>query len=215
MKTLIAAIITSTALAGSAYAEVLSFDDVPGGSIQGRYGDVGAYKDFAFSANLRWIDTVGSSYNYGAVSGDFTLLNLTGGTGVVTAADGSDFTFAGISAKRWATPPESGGADGLFGTLSGYRDGEEVWSIATALNGSFRFFGPQQGAIDALRLGFGHYFLADNLELADADTDETDLIVPVVVPAAFPLLLSGIGGLIVLHRISRRRARRRRRQSLV
>lgn len=123
MRQAFAAAMACTVIAGSAAADVLSFDNVPGGSTQGRYGNVGTYGGFAFSENLKWIDTVGSSYNFGAVSGDFTLLNLSSGAGVVTASDGSDFTFGGLWAKVWGTPTDSGGADTLFGILAGLKNG--------------------------------------------------------------------------------------------
>ena len=44
----------------SANAVLLTFDDVPGGSIQNTYADVTSYKGFNFTSNLDWIDLVGS-----------------------------------------------------------------------------------------------------------------------------------------------------------
>ncbi len=108
-----------------AQALVLTFDDVPGGSSQGGFGDLpspvgsGSYLGFQFSATLDWIDVVGGTWNFGAHSGDFAILNNLGGPGVVTEANGEDFTFTGLWAKRWNTAPDSGGEPSLVGTLEG------------------------------------------------------------------------------------------------
>ncbi len=152
-------------LAASANASILTFEDIPGGSIQGSAGNMPTYQGFNFSATLDWWDLVGSSWNYGAHSGDFALLNNHGGIGIVTDAGGADFTFDGLWAKAWATQPESGGADALFGVLEGYNNGSLVWSVNTSLNGSYEFYGPQAGAIDQLNLGFGNFFLVDDIAL--------------------------------------------------
>ena len=148
-----------------ASALTLTFDDVPGGSLQNTYGDMPTYGGFNFSFTLDWIDLVGSGWPYGAHSGEFGILNNNGGVGTISAADSSDFTFDGLWAKRWATPPQSGGADTQFGTLSGYNNGVLVWLVLTSLNGSYEFYGPQAGAIDELQLNFGNFFLADDLSL--------------------------------------------------
>lgn len=155
----------SFCLFSSVNASTLTFDDIPGGSVQNTYADVGTYEGFAFSSNLDWIDVVDSTWNFGAVSGDFALLNNNSGIGTITEQSGADFTFDGLWAKSWATGPESGGVDSLLGTLSGYNNGSLVWSVATSLNGSYEFYAAQLGLIDELRLGFGNYFLVDNLSL--------------------------------------------------
>lgn len=173
-------------------AALLTFDDVPGGSIQNDYGDMPTYQGFNFSSTLDWIDLVDSTWNYGAISGDFGLVNNDGGTGIVTEANNADFTFDGLYAKKWNTPVESGGTDLLTGLLSGYNNGELVWEVATGLNGSYEYYGAQTGAIDELRLGFGNTFLVDDITLSSA----------VPVPAAAWLFGSG---LLALAGISRRK----------
>ncbi|HEX6214764.1 MAG TPA: hypothetical protein VFZ38_08100, partial [Vicinamibacterales bacterium] len=95
---------------------------------------------------------------------EFGILNNLGGVGVVKASDGSDFTFDGLWARWWPTEPQPG-VNSLFGTLSGYDDGLQVWSVATSLNETYKFYGPQAGAIDELRLGFGDIFFVDDLLL--------------------------------------------------
>ena len=96
-----------------AQADVLTFDDVPGQSLD-QFGPVPAgYHGFNFNCSscsldhdrVDWINTGPSSTNwpFGTRSGEFSLLNNFGGTGVVTATDGSDFTFDGVWAKAWAT----------------------------------------------------------------------------------------------------------------
>jgi hypothetical protein len=170
-------------------AALLTFDDVPGGSIKGKYGDMPTYQGFNFSPTLDWLDVENS---YGANSGSFALINNESGAGMIVEAGTSDFTFDGLWAKRFRTPPNSGGADTLFGTLSGYNDGNLVWEIVTGLNGSYEYYGAQAGMIDELRLDFGNYFLVDDLELN-----------AVPVPAAVWLFGTG---LIALLGVARRRS---------
>lgn len=183
---------------GHLKADTLTFDDVPGGSIQNWVGDMPTYKGFNFSYTLDWVDVVGSSWNYGAHSGDFALLNNYGGVGVVVDAGGFDFTFDGLWAKQWGTAPNSGGIDTLFGTISGYKDGSLVWSTNTALNGSYKFFGPQSGLIDELRLGMGNHFLADDISLNMS---------PVPTPSSFAAL-AGMGAVGTIAAVRRRRKRK-------
>lgn len=183
---------TVLVLSNSVNAVTLTFDDVTGGSIQNNYGDVTNYQGFNFTSNLDWIDVEGSSWNYGAHSGDFALLNNDYGTGIITEANNADFTFDGLWAKKWGTAIDSGGTDSLLGTLSGYNDGVEVWTIDTSLNGSYEYYEAQAGAIDELKLSFGDNFLVDNLVLNE--------ISQVPVPAAAWLFGSGLVGLVGLAR---------------
>jgi len=53
--------------------------------------------------------------------------------------------------------------DSLFGTLEGWSNGVQVWSIATGLNGSYEFYGAQVGSIDELHLGFSDNFIVDDI----------------------------------------------------
>ena len=177
-------------------AALMTFDDVPGGSISGSYGDMPTYQGFNFSSTLDWIDVVNSSSNYGAHSGDFALINNETGAGIIIEAGTMDFTFDGLWAKSSRTAPESGGEDILFGTLSGYNDGNLVWEVATGLNGSYEYYAAQAGMIDELRLDFGNFFLVDDLELTTA-------ITAVPVPAAAWLFISGF---ITVLGVARRRA---------
>jgi len=167
--------------AQSANAIILTFDDHANAS-QNAVGTVGDnYNGFNFSTNLEWIDTVGSSWNYGAVSGEFTLLNNLAGIGYITEENGADFSFGGLWARSW------GDVDTL-GFLAGYNDGDLVWEIDTSLNGTFDFFGAQTAAIDELHLGFGNYFLVDDLELNSPPIDVPE-------PAQIILLLLGLAGI--------------------
>lgn len=170
-----------------ANATLLTFDDIPGGSIQGNVGDMPTYLGFNFSFTLDWIDVVGSTWNYGAHSGDFAILNNNGGIGTITAADGSDFTFDGLWAKRWATGIESGGIDTSFGTLRGYNNGQLIWNISTSVNGSYEYYVAQAGMIDELRLGFGNIFLVDDLCLNGGNCMTSTISEPA------PLILLGFG----------------------
>lgn len=183
---------TALALSTSVNAVTLTFDEITGGSMQDSFGDVINDQGFNFTSNLDWIDVEGSNWNHGAYSGDFALLNNDNGTGIITEANNADFTFDGLWAKKWGTAIDSGGADSLFGTLSGYNDGVEVWTINTSLNGSYEYYEAQAGAIDELKLGFGNYFLVDDLVLNEMS--------PVPVPAAAWLFGSGLIGLVGLAR---------------
>lgn len=192
MKKITHLIITPLILiaAQNAAAVVLNFEEVPdGGSTQNSFGVMPTYQGFDFtseSSTLHWIDVVDSSWDYGAVSGDFALTNNFSGAGVIIEASSVDFTFDGLYAKKWGTDPDSGGEDSLFGTLSGYKDGDLVWEMATGLNGSYEYYGAQAGLIDQLRLDFGNNFLVDDIVLNAA----------VPVPAAAWLFASGLIGLI-------------------
>ncbi len=188
----------------SVNAVVLTFEDVPLGSLQNRYGDMPTYEGFNFSSNLNWMDVRGSRWNYGAHSGEFALLNGYGGIGIITDAGGADFTFDGLWAKKWGTPMQSGGVDSLFGSLSGYNDGSEVWNVATGLNGSYEFYGAQLGLIDELRLDFGDFYLVDDISLnySSITTLNASSIPAVPIPAATWLFGTALIGLVG---ISRRR----------
>lgn len=162
-STLIGAL-AAALLLPTAGAETLTFDDV---GVQNNYINFDQpYRGFNFSFTLDVIDVVGTGvWDFGARSGEFALLNNYGGVGTVTAVDGSEFTFDGVWAKAWVTAPESGGAPSVFGSMRGLNDGVVVWSVDTAINGSYQFFGAQAGQIDTLELGFGNFFLADDLSL--------------------------------------------------
>lgn len=173
---------------GSANAALLTFDDISDGSTP--IGNVSTYKNFNFSSNLVWIDVVGTPRNYGAVSGEFGLLNNEGSIGVITAATGASFSFDGLWAKLWGRPTDSGGADTLHGSISGYNNGNLVWNTNTSLNGSYEFYADQTGEIDELRLDLGDHFLIDDIALTSIATS----VVPV--PAAAWLFGSGLIGLV-------------------
>lgn len=193
MKKFISLIITPLILftATAASAVVLTFDDVPGGSIQNSYGNMPTYEGFNFSSTLDWIDVESVTWNFGAHSGDFALVNNELGAGFIISADAADFSFGGLWAKEYGTPPDSGGADSIFGNISGFKDSIEVWNIEAGLNGSYQYFGPQTALIDELRIDFGNrnLFLVDDIELT-----------AVPVPAAAWLFGSGLIGLASIAR---------------
>lgn len=186
MKRLLLASLLS--LAGvTANATVLTFDDIPGVA-QNSFGSVGTYAGYSFNSTLNWIDTVGSSWNYGAVSGDYTLLNNYGGVGVIAAIGGGDFTFDGLWAKVWSSQ------SARTGTIRGFNNGLEIWTSSVLLTSQFSYFGGVSGAIDELRLDFGNYFLVDNLALNEG----TGNTVPE--PASLALLGLGLVGVAATRR---------------
>lgn len=190
MKRLLLASLLSVA-GMTANATVLTFDDIPGVA-QNSYGAIGTYAGYSFTSTssnrLDWIDTVGSLWNYGAVSGDYTLLNNVGGTGIIAAIGGGDFTFDGLWARVW------GGQSARTGTIRGFNNGLEIWTSGVQLGTQFDYFGGVSGAIDELRLDFGNYFLVDNLALNEG----TGNTVPE--PASLALLGLGLVGVAATRR---------------
>lgn len=178
---------TAIVLASSVSATVITFDDHPNVA-QNSWGAIGTYDGFTFKGGndrLDWIDTVGSYWNYGAVSGDFTMLNNYGGTGVITAANGSDFTFDGLWAETW------GRASARNAYIEGYNNGALVWVSTIVLNPTFSYFDGMSGGIDELRLNFGNFFLVDNLALNESQVPE---------PASLSLFGLALAGLVVARR---------------
>ena len=204
MKSVLAALAVWIIGSSSASATTLTFEDVPG-STSNWYGDIPTYQGFIFNYTLDWIDLVDSYWSYGAKSGEFAVLNNYGGTGVISAANGGHFSFDGLWAKAWGTQPESDGFSNLFGFLEGWSDGQRVWGIDTALNGSYQHFGPQAGLIDELHLGFGNHFLADDIQLTEHVSVGGE-VAAVPLPSSLGLLLGGVGGIAFAARRCKRQA---------
>jgi len=167
---------------------VLSFDDYHA-TAQDSNGKIeGAYGGFNFSAigghtdDLYWIDTVDSANNYGAISGDFTMLNNFGGSGVITAADDSEFTFTGMYTRMWDSYNIN------YDGIRGYLDGVEIFYIGVDLSTTWQYVAGNSIQIDELRLDLASYFLVDDLEL-NGD------ISSVPEPASLALLVLGLLGL--------------------
>ena len=153
-------------VAGNAYCILLTFEDIPN-STANTYGEFPtSYNGFSFTSNLDWIDTVGSSWNYGSVSGQFTVLNNNSGVGIITAADGSDFSFTSIWARIWGTGTRTG-------DIQGYKDGSLVWTQSMSISTTWAYLESEHfESIDELRINLGNHFLIDDLTLNETTIPE-------------------------------------------
>lgn len=131
------------------------------------------------------LDTVGSDYEYDSISGEHILFSPAGSYPwgsypVITAADGSDFTFGGV----WARALE--GSRNF--SIEGYKDDVMVWSdFSLTLNTDWSYYSGSSILFDTLILNFGGDYAVDDLAL-------NETVVPV--PAAVWLFGSGLIGLV-------------------
>ncbi|MGD8837641.1 MAG: PEP-CTERM sorting domain-containing protein [Desulfobacteraceae bacterium] len=174
---------------GVASATILTFDDHPD-TAQNSWGRIGSYGGFDFGCSnsnnrLEWIDTVSSSWDYGAISGDFTMVNAFHGSGIITSSSGGLFTFDGLWSRIWGTNPINRKVN-----IDGYLDGTLVWSSSYTLTQAWSHLAGGSGLIDELYLNYGTNFLVDNLALNKSGS------IPTPEPSTMLLLGSGMVGLV-------------------
>ncbi len=176
----------------TAQAIVLTFDDIPGQTLNG-YGPIGSnYHGFDFGATnylnrMDWIDT-GSSVSgwpFGARSGYFTMLNNYYGDAVITQTGGGTFTFTGMWIEGWSNLSQAGYVEGFLGGFSQYQTSFTAGSTFGYVTGS-------AAPIDKLVIHTTSNFLVDDLALNGG--------APVPVPATLLLLAPGLAGLAAVRR---------------
>ncbi len=139
----------------SLFAETLDFEAI---GVNNSYKDVGTYLGFVFTTNLDVIDTVDSNWNYGAVSGQFSVLNNNGGTGIITKQNGGTFSFQSLWTRSWGTSNQGTGK-----LIVGKLNGVTVGTISFSLTATWTMITANFENIDTLELQFGNHFLVDDI----------------------------------------------------
>lgn len=182
-RAIFAAFLTIASL--GANAAVITFDNT--NVQQNSYAHVSQMNGFSFSSYTLVIDTVGSPYwNYGAKSGDYTLLNNNYSADMVIMKVGNaDFTFNSLWARSW-------GDTNYSGLIRGFNNGAMVYSSNASMTTTFKQFNGSGIMIDELRLSFNGPYLIDNLALNEQQK--------VPEPASIALLGLGLAGIAALRR---------------
>jgi hypothetical protein len=195
------ALAMSIAVSGSAQATVIGFDDLGGNQQLTPSGYNGLEWNNIYVLDATNPNFIPSGYNNGLVSSNNVAFNGFGGPASFFTADQSNFTLSSMFLTgAWN--------DLLDVLIEGYDNGNFVVnslltvSSLTATNFVFNWTGIDEvristsGGVDnPLYSGAGTHVAIDNISIDGPS--------PVPVPAALPLLLSALGGLVALRRRKR------------
>ena len=187
----------------NAGATVLTFDDIT--TVDNSFGTFTTYNGFdfygianngtAYANRILYVDTVGSSYDKGAVSGEFTINEGYQDKSQITSSTGDDFIFNGLYVKSWS---ELTTVASLPGSIYGHLDGSLIWTVTGDVTNDFAWWAGVASTIDTLVIDIGiNANVFDNLTFNESNGSS--------VPEPATMLLFGLG-LLGVAGVSRKKA---------